>query len=79
MGKQDNTTRATAAVLEAIQALDNAGVEYAISKINRNAAIQFRISWQELGFCHRCGIILEDDLFKECEKCRRVSGLGIYG
>ena len=47
------TTRATAAVLEAIQALDNAGVEYDIctlsSEYEEAAAIVFRATWRQLG------------------------------
>ena len=68
------TTRATAAVLEAIQALDNAGVEHGITTLyngGSTAAIVFKTTWRELGFCHKCGSTLDDRRYKECEKCRK--------
>ena len=47
------TTRETSAILEAIQALDNAGIEYDIctlsSEYEEAAAIVFRATWQQLG------------------------------
>jgi len=77
--------RTTAAVLEAIQALENADIEYMLCTqkpvlINtmilagvehkEAAAIVFKVSWRELGFCHQCGGVLEDRRYKECEECR---------
>ena len=48
------TTRVTAAILEAIQALDNAGIEYDIctlsSEYEETAAIVIHATWQQLGF-----------------------------
>ena len=55
------TTRATAAVLEAIQALDNAGVEYDVctlsSEYEERAAIVIHATWQQLGL----GFVEEND------------------
>ena len=31
---------------------------------------EFKASWRELGFCHKCGSVLEDRRYKECAKCR---------
>ena len=48
------TTRVTAAILEAIQALDNAGIEYDICTLSgeyeETAAIVFVLTWERLGF-----------------------------
>ena len=80
-----NTTRAAAAVLEAIQALNNGGVEHELSSIKPllikamicenvdekvRAIIVFESTWRELGFCE-CHRPLEDRRYKECEKCRK--------
>ena len=71
------TTRATAAVLEAIQALDNGGVEHGFTTIHgsgwQRAAIIFDVTLRELGFCWICFSVLEDRRFKECERCRDES------
>ena len=66
------TTRETAAILEAIQALDNAGIKHGVTTLfngGTTAAIVFTATWRELGFCE-CGRMLEDRRYKECEKCR---------
>ena len=48
------TTRVTAAILEAIQALDNAGIEYDYCTLSgeyeETAAIVFVLTWERLGF-----------------------------
>ena len=64
------TTRATAAVLEAIQALDNGGVEYHVMIVKENIHIIFDTTMRELGFCYKCSRLLKDRRFKECERCR---------
>ena len=55
------TARETSAILEAIQALDNAGVEHDIctlsSEYEEAAAIVFRATWQRLGL----GFVEDDD------------------
>ena len=69
------TARETSAILEAIQALDNAGIEHGFTTIHgsgwQRAAIIFDVTLRQLGFCRLCFELLEDRRYKECVSCRK--------